>query len=246
MAKPKLNQIVAVVSGKKSRCEKEFGELNKIIQKPELFMGISRQYSPLREDGESLPPESKIPQKSIMGIITQVEELLTGIINAVATQEYGNCGAKADIVVDGTIIVPEVPVTVLLYLEKQLNDIYTFVGNLPTYDPTEQWEWNENESAYKTRPTQTMRTKKEQKVVVLYQATDKHPAQVQLVGEDITAGHWTTVKSTTVLSPANRIGMLQRIEKLQDAVKVAREEANSIEIDQQHVAAPILKYIFGN
>jgi hypothetical protein len=41
---PKLNQIVAVVSGKKTRVEKEFGDLNKLIQKPELFHGLSKTY----------------------------------------------------------------------------------------------------------------------------------------------------------------------------------------------------------
>ena len=58
---PKLNQIVAVVAGKKTRAEKEFGELNKAAQKPDLFVGLSRTYQPAEENGEALPAEQKFP-----------------------------------------------------------------------------------------------------------------------------------------------------------------------------------------
>ena len=62
---PKLNQIVAVVSGKKTRVEKEFGDLFKIAQKPDLFSGINRTYKTIEENGEDLSPERKDPQKSV-------------------------------------------------------------------------------------------------------------------------------------------------------------------------------------
>jgi hypothetical protein len=97
----RLNQIVAVVSGKKTRVEKEFGELNKVLQKADLFHGIARQDQPVEENGEELPSERKDPQKSTKAIIRQARTILTDIIDAVATQEYGNCVAKADVKVDG-------------------------------------------------------------------------------------------------------------------------------------------------
>ena len=39
--------------------------------------------------------------------------------------------------------------------------------------------------------------------------------------------------------------VLDRIERLREAVKIAREEANGIEVDQKHIAAPVLRYVFG-
>jgi len=242
---PKLNQIVAVVSGQKTRAEKEFGDLNKIVQKHDLFNGLSRTYQPLEEGGEQFPAEGNIPQKSATEIVNSVKGVLTRIINAVATQEIGNTGAKADVIVGGHVIVKDAPVTVLLYLEKQLTDLNTFVGNFPVLDPSETWKKNEQDGQYKTEPTKTVKTKKVQKALVLYPHSEQHPAQTQLVTEDVTVGHWTTVKSATVFSAKDKQGIIGRIQELLDAVRVAREEANSIDVKQQLVAEPVLKYIFG-
>jgi hypothetical protein len=242
---PKLNQIVAVVAGKKTRAEKEFGELNKAAQKPDLFVGLSRTYQPAEENGEALPPEQKFPQKSAAEVIAQARDILTGIMDAVATQEYGNCRTKADVTIDGRVVLPAVPVTVLLYLEKQLNDLRTFVGNLPVLDPSERWVMNGQTGQYTTEPTKTIRTRKVQKPIVLYPATEQHPAQTQLVTEDVTAGYWTTTKFAAVLSAAERRDILARIERLAEAVKIAREEANSLEVEQVRIAGPVLGYVFG-
>ena len=241
----KLNQIVAVVAGKKTRVEKEFGELNKLIQKSDLFHGLSRTYQPVEENGEIQPPESKFPQASVTAVIDQTRALLIGIMDAVATQEYANCGAKADIVVDGKTVLSGVPVTVLLYIEKQLNDLRTFVGNMPTLDPAERWTLNAQTGQYTTDPVKTIRTKKLQRPIVLYEATEKHPAQTQLITEDVTAGYWTTTKYATVLPQTQKRQILDRIDKLSEAVKVSREGANNVDVKDVQIAAPILSYVFG-
>ncbi len=46
--------------------------------------------------------------------------------------------------------------------------------------------------------------------------------------------------------PAQRVNeLLSRVEKLQQAVKFAREEANSLEVEDQKVGETIFKYLFG-
>lgn len=241
----KLNQIIAVVSGKKTRSEKEFGELNKTVVKKDLFEGLSRVYYPLEENGEVLPSETKLPQKSMADILSDLRQILTGIMDAVATQEYGNTSAKSDVIVDGVTILSDVPVTVLLYLEKQLNDLNTFVGNFPTLDPSEKWTKNNTNGQYETAVSESIRTKKIQKPLVLAPATDKFPAQTQLITEDVTVGKWAVTKFSTVLTSIEKKGILQRIVKLQDAVKIAREAANSIDVKNIEIATPVLNYIFG-
>jgi hypothetical protein len=242
---PKLNQIVAVVAGKKTRVEKEFGDLYKTLQKHDLFSGISRQYQPVDEGGEELPSERKAAQKSAKQILDQARTTLIDMMDAVATQEYGNQKATADVKVDGVVVLPQVPVTVLLYLQKQLDDLHTFVGSIPTLDPAEVWTYNAADGTFVTEEIRTVRTKKVQKPIVLYDATDKHPAQTQLITEDITAGHWRTRKTATTMAAMERQNILDRIVKLQDAVKIAREEANSIAVDNIDVGGPLFTYIFG-
>lgn len=241
----KLNQIVAVVAGKKTRIEKEFGDLNKVCQKTDLFHGISRQYQPLEENGEELPSEHKDAQKSARAILAQARTGLIDIIDAVATQEYGNQKATADVRVDGIVVLKAVPVTVLLYLQKQLDDLHTFVGNVPTLDPAERWIFNQQDGTYTTDEIKTVRTKKVQKPIVLYNATVEHPAQTQLITEDITAGHWKTRKTSTAMATTEKHQILDRITKLQDAVKIAREEANGITVDDQSIANQMLTFVFG-
>jgi hypothetical protein len=57
-------------------------------------------------------------------------------------------------------------------------------------------------------------------------------------------GYWTTVKFSGAL-PARRVNeLIDRVEKLQHAVKFAREEANNLEITDQRVGEVVFSYLF--
>ncbi|HLY31763.1 MAG TPA: hypothetical protein VKQ36_12110, partial [Ktedonobacterales bacterium] len=57
-------------------------------------------------------------------------------------------------------------------------------------------------------------------------------------------GYWRTVKFSGAL-PAQRVNeLLARVERLQDAVKFAREEANNMEVTDQKVGERLLQFIF--
>ena len=81
--------------------------------------------------------------------------------------------------------------------------------------------------------------------MVLYEATDKHPAQVKEVTEDINAGVWATTKYSSAL-PAQRANeILARVEKLQKAIKFAREKANETEVSKIQIGDTVFSYLFG-
>ena len=62
--------------------------------------------------------------------------------------------------------------------------------------------------------------------------------------EDIVVGYWKTVKFSGAL-PASRVKeLLDRVEKLQQAVKFAREEANGIEVQDKRVGETLFSYLF--
>ena len=54
----KLNQIIAVEKGAKSRSFAKITDAYRLLQKPAVLAGISRTYQPSDEDGEQYPPES--------------------------------------------------------------------------------------------------------------------------------------------------------------------------------------------
>jgi hypothetical protein len=241
----KLNQIIAVEKSVKSKSFSELTDAHHAVQKSALLAGISRTYQPKDEEGEQLPPESTKLQIRTESLLRQVGATLTRLLDITATKDVTNCAAKADVVVDGGVLLADVPVTYLLFLEKQLTDMHTFIKKLPVLDAADTWAFNEPADSYATEPVRTIRTKKVPRNHVKAEATEKHPAQVEVYYEDIAVGYWTTVKYSGAL-PAKRIAdLLQRVETLQQAVKFAREEANSTDVIDRKVGDKVFGYLFG-
>lgn len=241
----KLNQIIAVANGKKTQCQKAVTEVYHKLQKAALLTGIARTYRPKEDDGDRLPAESKHVQYRVGDAVAEATAAWADLFDVLATQEFANCDARSDVVVDGKTIAAAVPVTYLLFLEKQLVDIGTLVEKLPTLDPGEQWEFSDAQNCWATKPSETTRTKKIPRNHVLAEATKEHPAQVQVYNEDVLAGYWTTINFSGAIPEREKAGMLAKVRKLQEALKFAREQANAIDVTTQKVGQPIFAYLFG-
>lgn len=87
-----------------------------------------------------------------------------------------------------------------------------------------------------------MRAKKALRNYVVAEATQRHPAQIQVYTEDFPAGRWKTIKYSGAMPQSELNAMLARIEHLQRAVKTAREEANRVEAKVQQVGETLLCY----
>ncbi|MEV0192088.1 hypothetical protein AB0I39_26570 [Kitasatospora purpeofusca] len=241
----KLNQIIAVEKGVKSKSFQELTQAHQDLQKPPLLAGISRTYQPKDEEGEQLPPESTRVQIKAEDVLRATATTLTRLFDVVATKDWANTTARADVVVDGRTLVADAPVTYLLFLEKQLTDLRTFVRKLPVLDAAEAWSHDPSTDSWKTEAVRTNRTRKVPRNHVKAEATEKHPAQVEVYYEDIAIGYWTTVKFSGAL-PARRVNeLVERVEKLQQAVQFAREEANGAEVDDRRVGDAVFGYLFG-
>jgi hypothetical protein len=243
---PKLHEIIAVGTGKKGEVEKAITESYHIIQKPELFDSVHRTYRAAEDGGEQLPPERKNAQHTLGNLIQSVCERWAGLFDITLTMDAGNQIAKADIIVEDGPTIKDVPVPTLLFLEKQLDNMKAFIEKLPIPDPAEVWKPDANSGMLSTEPTETSRTKKVQKPLVLFPATDKHPAQTQLITEDVVAGFWKTIKYTSRVSTDLKSAMLGRVDKLRDAVKTARERANSVEVNKKRMGADLVSFVFGS
>jgi hypothetical protein len=126
-----------------------------------------------------------------------------------------------------------------------LQDIHTFVSKLPLLDDAENWEHDDKAGFFRSKPSQSNKTKKVTKAVVLYPHSEHHPAQVQAVTEDVSVGTWTTTKFSGSIPRRTQREMLGRTEVLLDAVKKAREKANEMEITNSVNDNAILEFIFG-
>jgi hypothetical protein len=148
-------------------------------------------------------------------------------------------------VLDGHVLLKDVPATYLLFLEKQLSDLHTFIGKMSELDPGADWNADPGTGLYKTDSISTQRTKKVQRPITLYEATKEHPAQTQLITEDVIAGQWLTIKYSGAIAPPRKKQLLARIEKLSNAVKFAREQANAAEAQDKKLGKDVFDFLFG-
>ena len=240
----KLNQVVALEKGLKGRVKSSITAMHHQLQKSALFTGLSRVYQPKDEDGDTLPAENTRVQLTVPDQLDAAAQQLTNLFDVVATKEWGNTHAKADIVVDGSVLIKGAPVPYLLFLEKELVDWRTFVTKVPVLDQAEVWVEDDTvDNQWRTMPTGTVRSKKVLRYLTLAPATDKHPAQVQTFNEDVPVGTWMTTKMSGAIPTKRRDQLIERADKLLDAVKAAREEANGTEVTQVKPGEDVFAYL---
>ena len=244
---PKLNQIIAVVQGRKSRASSLLTESHR-GWKQEAISGIAKTYTPKDDAGDKLPPESKTIHLNVSAKVQETMAQVVEFFDVVATQDLGNTNAKANVQIAGatTPFLKDQPVTVLLFLEKRLVDLLTYAKNLPILPLDREWRWDRTRNCHVTDPIETIRSTKTPEVIVKYKATTEHPAQTELIYTDKTAGTWKTTYMSSAIPAQQKAEIVARIEALQDGVKAAREEANSAEVTQVHLGEKVLRHIFGD
>ncbi len=244
MAAVKLNQILAIEKGVKGDTDKALTGKYHLLQKAAPFAGLTRTYRKLNDDDPDLPGETTLVQVKIAGVLAEVGAALTRLFDVTAAKDWTNCSARADVVVDDRVLIKAAPATYLLFLEKKLVDIETLIRKLPTLDPAESWELDDNTGVYRTPGVDSARTKKVLRNHVKAAATDKHPAQVEVYTEDVVTGYWKTTKFSGNL-PATRIRELtDRVVRLAEAVKMAREQANVTHVEDPKPGAAVFDYLF--
>jgi len=242
----RLHEILAVLKGVKSRTYARFTEIDKQTQKPEPFYGLVKTYRPKDEEGDKFPEERKKVTQVAETILREIASLRTEYFDLACTVDAANCNAKADVVLpDGRVLLKDVPATSLLFLEKELTDLRTFVSRLTTLDEAEDWTADPNSGLFRSSETVTHRTAKIQEPITLAPATEKHPAQVQLVPKDIVVGFWHLTRFSGALPVPRRTAILEKIDILLKAVKQARERANSAEAPKVSIGESIFAYLLG-
>lgn len=241
---PKLNQVIAVEKTTKTRVQSAVDKLYHALDKSSLFEGFLKTYQSSREDEPAQPAQAQRVQFKVSDVVNEVRSQLDSLFAIVAQKDFANTAASADIVVDDVTLATGVPTTYLLFLEKQLTDLHTLVSKLPVLDPSADWKFDSVKGYWKTDATETQRTRKVAKPIVLYPATTEHPAQTQLINEDIVVGSYSQTRLSGATTESDRAKLLARIDSVQKAVKFAREKANNTDAPKQEVGSKVLDFIF--
>jgi len=168
----------------------------------------------------------------------------------VLQKETTNQHAVADVIApDGTVIAEDLPATFLLGLETKLKTLRTVYEAIPTLAPGIEWQLDatQGKNVYRQKnPEVRAKTAKTFKHQVLVAPTDKHPAQIEKWEESITIGTYTKKSWSSMLTTSEKSDLLGRIDVLIQAVKQARQRANSVEVKQVTVAQSLFDFIHPN
>lgn len=239
----KLNQVIAVEKGIKNRTNAELTALHRIAEKTDLLNGFTKTYQSVEEEGQGMPPQAQRVQYTAESLLADARKLLADLFDVTATKDWGNQSARADVLIDGTALLTGVPATYLLFLDKQLTDLNTFVTKIVELDPAVDWAVDSTTGMFKSTPLKSHRTEKKEMPLVLFPATDKHPAQTKTIVEDRLVGYWTTIKQSGAIPAPQKKAIVARVIKLQQAVKSALEQANMVEVSEQQVSNKLFSFL---
>jgi hypothetical protein len=237
--------VIAIEDGEKNRAHRVLTDAYQLLQKPALLQGHSRVYKPNNDEDIDCPADdTALVQVRCQDVTLDVTKALIKLFDITATKEWANQSARSDVVVDGKTILKAVPVTYLLFLEKQLTGLHTYVSKLPILDPAYNWTYDPQAGCYRTASVPTIRNRKVKRHEVVIPPTEHHPGQFVTWEEDMPVGTWSKTLFAGGMQRDRVRQLTDRIEKLQRSVKLARENANSIEAPEKSVGVDIFAFLF--
>lgn len=246
----KLHELLAAEGTAKNQADKCRGDLLATFEKKRHLFGESRvTFTPNTEGAATVTEQQSDLQSRVRLELDWIREIWAKALDGSYQVAESNMGARADVVLDnGTVLLTQVPATALLELEKRAGEMHALVMGIPTLDPAKGFTLDPDRGKwiYRAREVEKTRTKKTHKPVVLYEATKEHPAQVQLVSEDIAVGTIHEQEWSGLITPAEKADMLNRAEELRRAFKTARARANEATASTAKVGDQLLRYVFGN
>lgn len=245
----KLHQLLAVESDLKNTYAKIIQEAGDTFNKrQEHFRAHIRELKMFDENAQPAPVERSALVTTVGAKLAYVKNHAVRYLDAVLQKEATNQYAVADIVVDDKVVAEKVPAPFLLGLEKQLKLLRLVYENIPTLPPNIEWveDSETGDGVYKRKyPEEKFKT--EQTIVpqILYEATEHHPAQVDKISETKNVGKYVRNEWCSMLTPAAKSKLLDRIDTLTRAVKKARQRANNTIVVKTSIGEQLFNFIHG-
>lgn len=248
----KIHEIIPVEQDYAKAAKRLVAETVKTFTgKADHFLGQTREVKLFAEErqGENIKEHKEL----VTTVDAKLNHLwkagLNKVINITLTKENSNTSdeARADVVVDGKIVLKNLPATALLALEKYLGEIWSAYEAIPTLEPGIKWVEDESASmngVYITAdPAQQNKTEMVKNFKVVYEATEYHPAQVVELSSQEPVGQISVTRTSGMVTPATKAKWLGKIAELKTAVKKARQRANCAEVLTVDVAKDIRDFI---
>lgn len=230
-----LAQVVGVETAARQKDNETGIDFQKRLKSEPLTTGHNHVYHPLQDpeqegvrgtltapQPDSYKPVALTAEKALKEMLRQA----IPAIDAVATKDTTNQGANADVIVNGEVLLPKVPVSHLLWLEKYLGEWRKkSIAILPVLDPTKDWNLKDN-GIYESVPADTLIFTREVVPLILHPGNDKHAPQVQAIDKQVHVGHYTKSSLSGAVYESRKQLLLDRFDLVINAVKDAIARAN--------------------
>lgn len=217
-----------------------------------FFKGFTKTLSLLGDDpsNDKIEAAAREDKELPTTVVTTLEYLFqywNKAEDVLFRKNLTNTTAVADLEYQGDVIAHAVPVDELMGLETRLGDLRKLATQIPTLDASRSWvpDFTAAQSGTwkATLPAITTKTEKETTAVVLYPATDKHPAQVEKVSRDKIVGTVTVNHTSGATTAIQKARVLAVLDELIVEAKKARTRANSVPVIERDIASAITSLI---
>lgn len=248
----KLHELLAVEKTRANAAAKLLQETSAKFQKSEMFSGHIKTLAMIEESAQNSALEQAAhEQRELPTTVSEtLEYALDHWVKAEDVIMQKNCTnqvAVADLMYDGKMIASSVPVDELLGLESRLETLRRTMEVMPTLSASVNWVEDKNSGrhgAWQAKEVdKTVKTEKTTIPVVLYEATDKHPAQVKESSFDKTVGTFSVLKFSGAATSAQKAEVLATIDELISEVKQARMRANNVDAVKRNIGQDIVDLI---
>ena len=241
-----LHGVIAVLPSLKGTANQALTSVRTTFKNREhQFGGHSKSYRPMESGGDNQQPE-EVPMTMTVGEeLAHFQEQFTPFLDASYQVDVTNTKAKADVIVDG-LELKDVPATFLLQFEKRIGEMRQALGEVPVLDQKFNWTPDETlgKGVYKAKEEVTYKSKKRLQTKTIFEGNEHHEPQIEKWQEDVRIGEWTTQRFSGMITVQQKITLFRKLDKLQQAVKKARSEANKEEHSTDTVADKIFNYMF--
>lgn len=233
----KLHEVLAVEKTRTNASNKLLDDTLNKFKKEQYFQGYVKTLKMLGDSPENLAIEESA--RDSRELPTTVPETLkymfdfwTKAEDVIYSKNKTNQIANADLLFRGEVLVPQVPVDELLGLEVRLEQLRRLMDHIPTLDASKEWSRRDSgrDGEYVSLVDEvTSKTEKTMTPVVLYEATDKHPAQIERVTVDKVVGTFKRKVFSGAATSKQKADIISILDELLVEAKQARQRANTTE-----------------
>ena len=244
----RISQLIAVISGMKAQTDAALAKLASVGHNEDFMTGMEKTSRLAAETADKsrrpTPPQVKAVRYTAAQVLADTERVLSRQWDLALTLDTAQAGAVADVTVGGERLLKAVPVRHLLYLEGEVARLTGLVAGLPVQDGTQTWTTeNAPPGQYRSQPQEGTRTAKVPWILVRSKADEHHAQRDEVMTRDEVTEFTTTVNYSGALPAERKALLLDRLSELAVAVKMAREEANSAQVADQHEGQKVFAWL---